>query len=339
MAVIQSIVDGSQVKLPSLRALLHQRTRQWKYTDVTANPVHCIELPDDYCSGALCPDDKSRRESQSLKAFKRVNWNEKISQIVPVSDVTKAIRRFTLRIVHPKNHSFAPASTPAEPKVDAFADWKGPSALCPTFAGGNSAFGESVLTNSSVQSSILAFFGQVIMDPEQYYNTDFKIYTNAPQPTPYSPLVLNLEATESTSDSAPVSVEMTTEQVELDIAREDLTQLRTALEACPTNVAELDQGRTRLTEKIAKKESEVSCLEEKALASGGLKAGEAQDKRENWKPQAEGPKVPFAGTMIHSELLKAAGLAETAEEEVSKLDEVNELDGNEEGVQEKDQRE
>ena len=30
--------------------------------------------------------------------------------------------------------------------------------------------------------------------------------------------------------------------------------------------------------------------------------------------QVEGPKVPFAGTMVDSELLKAAGLVESAEE-------------------------
>lgn len=38
-----------------------------------------------------------------------------------------------------------------------------------------------------------------------------------------------------------------------------------------------------------------------------------QTKDEDWEPQVEGPKVPFAGTMVESELLKAAGLVEGAE--------------------------
>ncbi|USP82794.1 uncharacterized protein yc1106_10068 [Curvularia clavata] len=34
----------------------------------------------------------------------------------------------------------------------------------------------------------------------------------------------------------------------------------------------------------------------------------------DWEPQVEGPKVPFAGTMVESELLKAAGLMEEEQE-------------------------
>ena len=53
---------------------------------------------------------------------------------------------------------------------------------------------------------------------------------------------------------------------------------------------------------------------------GAVKAGEAEEIRENWEPQYDGPKVPFAGTMVDSELLKGAGLFETAEKALQEMD-------------------
>jgi hypothetical protein len=74
-------------------------------------------------------------------------------------------------------------------------------------------------------------------------------------------------------------------------------------------------------------ETRVEDLENKtnkALLLGGgdygglIVPGEEREEKKkkggNWKMQVEGPKVPFAGTMVDSELLKAAGLVESAEE-------------------------
>ncbi|EUC41268.1 hypothetical protein COCMIDRAFT_106590 [Bipolaris oryzae ATCC 44560] len=48
---------------------------------------------------------------------------------------------------------------------------------------------------------------------------------------------------------------------------------------------------------------------EEARNEGAL-LGEKTSKGHGWKPQVEGPQVAFAGTMVDSELLKAAGLME-----------------------------
>lgn len=42
----------------------------------------------------------------------------------------------------------------------------------------------------------------------------------------------------------------------------------------------------------------------------GAVIGEKLSEGHGWKPQVEGPQVAFAGTMVDSELLKAAGLME-----------------------------
>jgi hypothetical protein len=303
MAVIQSSVDNSQIKLPSLRALLYQRTRQWKYTDGTSNPMHCIELPENYRSGALSPDDKKRPENKPPKTTKKNRWNERRPSIGALSDVTKAIRRFALRIVPAKKDSPTP-------------DWDGPVAICPTFAGGTNPGCDHVFTDPSVQHAVLSFFGQVISDPDEFYNTDFRIHTQAPQPTAHSPLAFDPNVPEAPS----AITEVTPEQVRLDVAREYLDNVRAALDACPADIPELAEGRARLTEKIANKESEITRLEEEVRASEESKATETEDKHEKWQPQAEGLEMPFAGHMLDSELVKAAGLGGTAGAELEKPD-------------------
>jgi hypothetical protein len=127
---------------------------------------------------------------------------------------------------------------------------------------------------------------------------------------------------------------MTPEQAELEEARERLFELRVAFTACPDGISELVQGRAKLGKKIKVMETRVDDLEnktKKALLLGGGGSGgggdhdglivpgeerEEKDKKKggNWKMQVEGPKVPFAGAMVDSELLKAAGLVESAEE-------------------------
>ena len=123
---------------------------------------------------------------------------------------------------------------------------------------------------------------------------------------------------------------MTPEQAELEEARERLAELRVAFTACPDGISELVQGRAMLGKKIKVMETRVDDLEnktKKALLLGGgggdhgvlNVAGEEREEKDkkkggNWKMQVEGPKVPFAGTMVDSELLKAAGLVESAEE-------------------------
>jgi hypothetical protein len=305
MAVIQATVDNAQVKLPSLRALLYQRTRQWKFMDVTSNPLHCIELPEDYSSGALLLDDKKRPENRPLKTLAKKNrWNERRSSIGALSDVTNVVRRLVLRLLPSRKDSVTPTT------------WEGPTALCPTFAGGSTTGHENVFTDPAVQCAVLKFFGQVISDPEEFYNPDFQVYTQAPQPTPHSPLALDPTTPEIPSDAT----EVTPEQIQLDAAREDLDRMRAAYDACPDNDDKLTEGRNRLKNKMTVKSNEVVDLEEKLRGFEITKAIEAEEKQEHWQPQIEGPAISVAGHMIDSELVKAAGLGESVGEASKRAD-------------------
>jgi hypothetical protein len=298
-------MEDSQIKDPYLRAFLRQRTREWRHSGLTDNPQHCTELPVD-CS----PPDVTA----DTKLAKRIAWNEDLVKPGPLSAITSAFHRLVINATSSEEAESTPEISATE------ADWlTGQTAMCPTFAGGPEVTGECIFTNQAVQHAILSFFEDVAQDPENYHNPTFRRCTEAPQPTPDSPLELDPDRSDPVDFSA-LPPEMTPEQAELGLEKEKLVQMKLSLKACPDDIAELHQGREKLIERIAKQEVKIDKLEKKALAMGGLKAGEANEQRENWKPQKEGKKVMFAGTEVDSELLKAAGLMDTADEELQKLD-------------------
>jgi hypothetical protein len=299
MALVHSLIDDSQIKNPQLRAFLHQRTRQWRYTDLTTNPLHCTDLPEYY-------EHPLPNTSAIMKSASHIPWHEDLPKDGPLATITKAMHRIKIAVTP------TPKSSSEEQEGEEVTEWASGTAVpCPTFAGGDNSVGECIFTNPSVQNAILAFFEDVAQDPEHYRNPDFKIYTEAPQPTPENPLALSADENETFTPLAP---EMNPTQAELDAAREKLVDLGIALSACPADNASLAPGRENVARKIKIVQAKIEKLEKEALGKGGLKAGEAQDKRdENWKPQVEGSKVKFAGTMVDSELLKAAGLVDTVE--------------------------
>jgi hypothetical protein len=307
MALIDSLIDDSQIKDSKVRAFLHERARQWRYSDLTANPQHCTELPADYSSQA---------SSSDADITQHIAWNEVIPATSLSSKVTSALHRLAISVTPSKKEE------PTATTSDGYDDWaSGIAAICPTFAGGHESTGECIFTNPGVQLAVLSFFEAVAQDPENYCNPDFKPYTEAPQPTPDNPLELDPD-NPNVADFSALPPEMTPEQADLETAKEKLEQMRLAFIACPEDVPELEPGRKKLVERIVNQEIKIEKLEKKALATGGLAAGHApeqREQRENWKPQKEGPKVKFAGTEVDSELLKAAGLVDTAEEELEKL--------------------
>ncbi|KAF2034510.1 hypothetical protein EK21DRAFT_85527 [Setomelanomma holmii] len=311
MALIHSLIDNSQIKNATLRTFLHQRAREWRYSDLTNNPEHCTELPEGYYEDIR--NNLTGTVSTPPRITGHIDWNENVPRATIVSSITTAMHRLIISATSSKKED-PPSTTP-----DESSDWStGQAAICPTFAGGPESTGECILTNPAVQNAVLKFFEEVAQDPQNYHNLDLRTYTQAPQPTADKPLVLDPNNPNVAGFSA-LPAEMTPEQAELDMVKEKLVQMEIALKACPSNVPNLASGRKSLVDKIAKHEVKMEKLQKKALASGGLKAGEASEQRENWKPQKEGPKVEFAGTMVDSELLKAAGLEETADEELAKL--------------------
>ncbi|KAH7067094.1 Arb2 domain-containing protein [Paraphoma chrysanthemicola] len=311
MALIHSLIDDSQVKNPTLRAFLHQRAREWRYSDLTNDPDKCTEVPEGYYKEAKGTSAEQFPAPERIE--EHIAWNENVQNPGALSGIVKAMHRLIV------------SATPSQKEVPSSASsdtdtlWSsGQGAICPTFAGGPESAGECIFTNSAVQQTVLKFFEEVAQDPENYRNPNMSTYTEAPLPTPDAPLALDPENPDIAGFSS-LAAEMTPEQMEVDEAKEKLQDMRLALSACPSNVPELASGRAKLVHRIAIQETKIEKLQKKALATGGLAAGEAPEQRENWKPQKEGPKVAFAGTMVDSELLKAAGLGDTAEEELAKL--------------------
>ncbi|KZM20506.1 hypothetical protein ST47_g8375 [Ascochyta rabiei] len=308
MAIVHSLVDNSEITHPSLKAFLHQRTRQWKYTDLSSDPGQCVDLPDDYSSDAS--------SQTASKGAKSIHWNEEILRSGSLSEVTKTMHRLALNIVSPTDDDNN-KTAPTEPDTKASAEWTGGSVLCPTFAGADEPAGECIMTNPTVQHAILSFFDQVAHDPAHYRNPPFLTFTDPPRPTADAPFALS--AVPEASDMQSAIPLATPEQEALDEARTTLLDLRTALGASPADDKQLANGRERLARKIANQETAIEELEVAALSSGSLRPGEVEDLRRDWRPKIDGPRVPFAGTMVDSELLRAAGLGEMADREVEKL--------------------
>ncbi|KAH8623738.1 hypothetical protein IG631_21443 [Alternaria alternata] len=330
MALIHSLVDDSQVKDRRVRAFLHQRARQWKFSDLTSDPQHCTDLPNSYDRQAdQCASPKDT--PSIMQSTKHISWHESISTGA-IPTLTKALNRLSVSIT-PSTHN----TTRKEEHEEKIAEWSsGQAVICPTFAGGNNSVSECIFTYPPVQHAILSFFQDVAQDPPHYRNPPgLKTYTPAPQPSPDQPLALSPINNKGDDDDVGINfraptLQMTPEQAELEEAREQLAELRVAFTACPDGISELVQGRAKLRKKIKVMETRVEDLENKtnkALLLGGgggdhhgliVPGGERQEKDKkkggNWKMQVEGPKVPFAGTMVDSELLKAAGLVESAEE-------------------------
>ncbi|KAG9187889.1 hypothetical protein G6011_05760 [Alternaria panax] len=323
MALIHSLIDDSQIKDRQIRAFLHQRTRQWRFSDLTVNPQHCTDLPTSYDQQS---DDSPTSTDTAfiMHSTKHISWHERISAGA-VSTLTKALHRLAISITPSANGT---TSTPPSTTEEETTEWSsGQAVLCPTFAGGENSVGECIFTHPPVQHATLSFFQDVAQDPLNYRNPrTLKPYIEAvPQPSPDNPLSLPSPSNEDNYDGdnggddtginfQALSPPTTPEQAELEEARQRLTELRVAFTACPDNIPSLNKGRAKLEKKIKMMETRVENLETKALGHGGLVAGEGEGKRENWKMQVEGPKVPFAGTMVDSGLLKAAGLMESAEE-------------------------
>ncbi|CAN9182392.1 unnamed protein product [Alternaria alternata] len=331
MALIHSLVDDSQVKDRRVRTFLHQRTRQWKFSDLTSDPQHCTDLPNSYDQQAdQCASPKDT--PSIMQSTKHISWHESISTgAVPI--LTKALHHLAVSIT-PSAHSTTRKEEEDEEKI---AEWSsGQAVICPTFAGGNNSVGECIFTYPPVQHAILSFFQDVAQDPLHYRNPPgLKTYTAAPQPSPDHPLALSPINNNGDDDDDDTGInlrdptlQMTPEQAELEEARERLAELRVASTACPDGISELVQGRAKLGKKIKVMEIRIEDLENKTkqallLGGGGDHGGtivpgeerEEKDKKKggHWKMQVEGPKVPFAGTMVDIELLKAAGLVESAD--------------------------
>jgi hypothetical protein len=308
MAVIDTMVDATSIQDPRMKAFLHQRVRQWKISNHT-DPRKCSEVPSDYAPQHRESDYE--KEKVTKDSHPKVSWLDTVSSSGAISAPTGLFKDLKLAVTP---HESTPESESESKDFNNYSY----DPICPTFGGGDESVGECVFTTPAVQQAILEFFEEVAQNTSDYRNPAFTT-SNAPHPTPGNPLELDSE------DSPPgifqaLPVEMSPEQQEVDSIKHRLENMKACLAATPTDDPELEEGRAGLEKRIITMTAELDEAQKKALATGGLKAGEAEEIREHWEMHSSGPKVPFAGTMVDSELLKGAGLFDTAQKALEELD-------------------
>lgn len=174
----------------------------------------------------------------------------------------------------------------------------------------------------------MAFFEEVAQDPANYCNPAFAL--DIPAPTPDNPFTMSASdenAAEAAGfDALPLDM-LNPEQQTLVATKASVAEMKNALLATPSS-PELAPGRQNLESRIGKKEALIAELEKKALATGGLAAGGAQEIRDKWESKSNGLKwvppktgqaIPFAGVQADSEIVKGAGCLGTVEEELARL--------------------
>jgi hypothetical protein len=307
MAVINPFVSGVQITNPQLKAFLHQRARQWKVSAYN-NPRECTEVPSHYELEMEVLDsstkDRPADSTQSDKPANAINWLETVSPPSTISSLTNLVKRVAISIQPQKQ----PPTTVTDDRDDM-------DPICPTFADAENPMGagECVFTCPAVQQCILEFFEEVAQNPSNYCNPVFKVAVS-------DDWNMTGDEEQDGEGSSDQLLYMSPEHLELDTKKAELETMKAALRVTPKGQPGLQAGREKLEKRIEKKEKEVDDLTKKILATGGLQADEGEEARENWKPVGQGPKIPFAGVMVDSELVKGAGLEETAEEELAALE-------------------
>ncbi|KAL1612106.1 hypothetical protein SLS60_000329 [Paraconiothyrium brasiliense] len=303
LAFMQSNVGGHQIHNPDLKAFLHTRARHWETVQVgSADPNQCKAVPSDYISKWL----------STPKPKTPINWLETV-------DGGFGLRADTPLANLPET-KVATAATEASTSDDGFQD---AIPICPTFGGGDTWVGECVFTQSIVQQAVLEFFEDVARDPKGFCNPEFSFDNpkSSEEPITFS--------STSQYDAIPDDM-LNPEKKAVLVAQEELSQLEVAFNAVRQDDPDLAPGLLRLRNRIKKKDAELRDLEEKALATGALGAGAAQDVRDNWKhhqmkgeewtEKKPGPPIPFAGVQADSSVVASAGCLDTVEEELAKLE-------------------
>ncbi|ORY19683.1 Arb2 domain-domain-containing protein [Clohesyomyces aquaticus] len=297
LAFSQSSYVSSQIHNPELTQFLHQRARQWKLSSHSINPRDCVEVPktEKYKDG-------SSTSSHMTNPRRPISWLEKLPASTPMSAVSGLLHHLSLALI-PRNGKSRESSYDSEERLP----------LCPTFAGGNQAIGECVFTEAEVQKCILDFFEEVAQDPKDFHNPEFKL-AKAITPTPGGGVW-----GEDAGVNELMPPEMSPKRMEIDNKKAQIENMKVSIKVTPKDNPELEPGRKGLEKRLVKAEQELEDLLKKGVATGGLVGEEAEDVRERWEPVGTGPKIPFAGTMVDSELVRGAGLLDTADEALEEL--------------------
>lgn len=312
MAIVDSQLDATRISNGGLRTFLHRRAREWVHDNYTNDPRGCVALPFRYNKEVKALElaeqkakDSSNGESSSAaqddESTHAPHWLEKVpGRTVPsvtsiLSSLTNGIKKITIGF---DDSTVPDATEPDQEDPNAIDDC---TAVCPVFADAENptGAGECIFTARTVQKTILDFFEEVARHPKTYHNPSFTI---------------RAKPTDDPAFDKPSS-----ESHEIEEMNAKLENMRAALRDTPAT-ENLKAGREKLEQRIAAFEHEIEEFTKKALAFGNLGAGEGQEVRENWEPtQGGGPKIPFAGSMVDAERVRAAGLDEYVDEELERL--------------------
>ncbi|KAF2197683.1 hypothetical protein GQ43DRAFT_458355 [Delitschia confertaspora ATCC 74209] len=284
MALIQTGCSPAQFSSPLLKSFLHRRAREWRVS-AQDQPNVCIEVP----KTAHIQEGTAVLTASTDEFAPRlspINWLQAISS--SSAGLPTSISPEKLCIVDELESG---KTTPGRHEDD--------EPLCPTFSAGETTIPECIFTDPAIYTSILGFFEEVAQDPAKYSNPKFAV--NA------SPASDNAES--------ELPQEVDPQQIEIEDRKAQILHMKESLAHIPEGDEILKKGKEDLEKRIMRMEEQVKEMMKVQLAKGGLKSGEGAEVRNEWKAVGGGPKVKFAGIMVDSDLLKGAGLFDSAEGE------------------------
>ncbi|KAF2021590.1 hypothetical protein BU24DRAFT_23349 [Aaosphaeria arxii CBS 175.79] len=310
LTLINSYVSDTQINNVALKRYLRDRTRQWKVTSSSNNPEDCIEIPNDDADPPISNVSSKSGADSPVAGYHtntHISWLEALGS--PTSSTSTKVR-YDPRI--PAND--AAHGQPIGSNDSDYDDDLSQAALCPTFADDDNVAGagECVFTSLKVQNCILSFFESVAQSPVDYRNPRFKITAREPEYGDKAANEMDLETDTGYEPLVPLELS-SPEYLQTRDAKEELIRMTAALHNMPPDNEDLEEGRISLEKRIAVAKVELERATQKALAAGALPKGEAQEARSEWKFVGGGPKMDFAGTQVDVELVRAAGLYDTAE--------------------------
>ena len=176
---------------------------------------------------------------------------------------------------------------------------------------------------------MINFFEDVAQDPTNYTNPAFVLEDRVAGPAPDNPLEFKTNPSFGPPPASIPEEMLTEERQELNAVQAALDTMKAALSSTPSTTAALRDSRDRLGKRIRQQEVKVEALEKKALASGCLGHGAAEELRKKWEKgsgggqwteKKAGQEIMFAGVKVDSEVLKRAGFADTVAEELKNLE-------------------
>ena len=296
---------------------LYQRARQWKISDISDDPMICIEVPTGYPVHIKAINQNTKVPARKRPAATWLETNSSSSASV----ASRMMEHFKLAAAISK-----PTSKRDPELRNTDYDY---NPISVGFGGGPGNEGECVFTNIKVQRAILEFFEEVIQNPLEYCNPTFAIDVRRQKnSSPKTFTVPDPHEAENATFDPITTTQILSQQQEINEYKQKITAMKDSLSAIPKDNEELNVGKRNLEMRILKAEESLVKMQAKAPMKGGSKAGGTKEAREKWEgAKTSGPKITFAGRSVPFDLIKGAGLLDTCNEALRDMDSGAEADG------------